>query len=171
MQPNSCRKTQTPQTKFGTGPLLGTIKPRLYVVLPSHGTSVGVVPSPGKRPPQSLHLHRGGSVELLGPFQQCMKDTMEQRERESTGATPQVHDWAFLVSNDNCSCLIHTSRTRKTSHITVNGSHETCRASQRCSLAFQQSVAELNINKVGVSLSSQIHLSTMTSKFPAVIID
>ena len=63
----------------------------------------------------------------------------------------------------------HFGSSRKTCHTTVNGSHETWRASQHCFLAFQQSAPELNINKEGVSLSSQNHLSPMTSKFPANI--
>ena len=126
------------------------IKPRLYVVLPSHRTSVGGPlqycqsnrgkSSPATRPAwplRFLHLHRGGSVEVLGPVQKCIHDTKEQRECESIDVILQVTRLGIsCVAMVNCSSLTHTSRSRKTCYITVNRSHETWRASQHEFLTF-----------------------------------
>ena len=96
---------------------------------------MGVVPSPvalpvKKRPAwplQFLLLRLGGSVVLLGLFQQCRPYTMEQRERKSADATQPLVDWVFGCCNGYCHSLIHTSSGRKTCHTAVHKIHKTWR--------------------------------------------
>ena len=97
VHPNSCRKTQTPRTAYGKRPdYTWYCHHTEQAWVSSCAVSQTQENSPATRPSwqlRFLHLHSGGSVELLGPFQQYMHDTMQQRECESLDATPLLHDF------------------------------------------------------------------------------
>ena len=148
---------------------LEPIEPRPYVVLPSHRTSVGVVPSPmlSDRPRKKYSSDTTSVAAAVSspppwrkcgaspPRPKCMHNTKEQRECESIDVIQQLHDWAFSGVAVVTALLSSTPSVAERPATSLStGARRPRGASQHGFLTFQQSALELHIHKIGVSLSS-----------------
>ena len=125
----SCRKTQTPRTAYGTRPFIGTISPRLCVVLPSHRASVGVESSPvalSVRPSEKL-VQRNDCCGRCSFFSSALPEVWCFSASSKLVRLNRFSTEHFGCCNYDCPSLIHNSSGRKTCHTAYDRSHKTSR--------------------------------------------